>query len=293
MNNTLEIRSAQGLTTLSLSPGQPTWRFQSKARTSEARLKYDSETTTVNDSIWERKGDLVVAAGIVAKAAEKIRDFGLPQKRRGNYYLKREDVAEVYAVRDRAAAALAPVRARIVADYPSILAENQARVGRLDPSASIKWPATGHDLAARFFVEVSITAGPTPFDPILGEVSDEVAARIRAASQAQVEADLRAAQSAPVADLLAEIEAAIVALSTGKRLRTERIEKVASAAERLARLNWLEVPEIDRVVAEIKAATLVAAQDAASLSDAERATLTADLKQSVNSTQNALAALGL
>ena len=292
MNNAIQIRSAQGLTTLSLSPGQPTWRFQSKTLTSEARLKYDSDTT-VNDAIWRREGDLVIAAGIVAKAAEKIRDFGLPQKRRGNYYLKRQDVAEVYAIKDRAAAALAPVRARIVADYPEILARNQARVARLDPSAKINWPATGHDLANRFYVEVSITAGPTPFDPILGEVSDEVAARIRAASQAQVEADLRAAQSAPVADLLAEIEAAIVALSTGKRLRTERIEKVASAAERLARLNWLEVPEIDRVVAEIKAATLVAAQDAASLSDAERATLTADLKQSVTSTQSALAALGI
>lgn len=293
MNNTLQIRSAQGLTTLSLSPGQPTWRFQSKTRTKELRDQSDSKTATVNDAIWERTGDLVVAAAIVSKAAERIRDLGLPQRRRGDYYLKREDVPKVYAIRDKAEATLVPVRARIVAEYPQILAENQARVARLDGAANIKWAATGHDLANRFFVEVSITAGPTPFDPVLGEVSDEVAARIRAASQAQVEADLRAAQSAPVSDLLAEIEAAIVALSTGKRLRTERIEKVASAAERLARLNWLEVPEIDKVVAEIKAATVVAANDAASLSETERATLTADLKQSVTTTQNALAALGL
>lgn len=293
MNKPLQIRSAQGLTTLSLSPGQPTWRFQSKARTSEARIKYASETTTVNDNIWAREGDLVVAAGIVAKAAGKIREFGLPQKRRGDYYLKREDVPAVYAIRDKAEAALVPVRARIVADYPNILASNQERIDRLDPTANIKWPATGHDLANEFFVEVAITAGPTPFDPVLGEVSDEVAARIRAASHAQVEADLRAAQSAPVADLLSEIEAAISALATGKRLRTERIEKVANAAERLARLNWLEVPEIDRVVAEIKTATSVAVQDAAALSSSERDTLAADLKQSVKSTQSALAALGL
>lgn len=293
MANTLQIRSAQGLTTLSLSPRQPTWRFQSKTRTAEIRESAESDSATVNDAIWKRSGDLVVAAGIVSKAAEKIRAFGLPQKRRGNYYLKREDVAEVYAIKDKAEAQLVPVRARIVADYATILAENQARVSRLDGAANIKWPANGYGLADRFGVEVSITAGPTPFDPVMGEVSDEVAARIRAASKAQVEADLRAAQAAPVADLLAELEAAIAALSTGHRLRTERIGKVASAAERLARLNWLEVPEIDRVVAEIKAATVVAANDAASLSETERATLTADLKGSVTSTQNALAALGL
>lgn len=293
MTKPIQIRSAQGLTTLSLSPGQPTWRFQSKTRTAEARLKYDTSSTTVNDAIWERKGDLVVAAAIVAKAAEKIRGLGLPQRRRGDYYLKREDVVTVYAIRDEAEAKLVPVRARIVADYPEILAENQARVARLDGDAAVKWPATGEGLANRFFIEVSITAGPTPFDPVLGEVSDEVAARIRAASQAQVEADLRAAQAAPVADLLTEIEAAIGALSTGQRLRTERIAKVAGAAERLARLNWLSVPEIDKVVADIKAATTVAANDAASLSETERATLTSDLKKSATSTQSALAALGI
>lgn len=293
MNKPIQIRSAQGLTTLSLSPRQPNWRFQSKARTKELREQSDSKTATVNDAIWERTGDLVVAAAIVAKAAEKIRDLGLPQRRRGDYYLKREDVPKVYAIRDEAEARLVPVRARIVAEYPQILAENQARVARLDGAANIKWPANGYGLADRFGVEVSITAGPAPFDPVLGEVSDEVAARIRAASQAQVEADLRAAQAKPVADLLAEIEAAIGALATGDRLRTERIAKVAGAAERLARLNWLSVPEIDKVVSEIKSATTVAANDAASLSVTERATLAADLKKSATSTQSALAALGL
>jgi len=201
-----------------------------------------------------KKGHLAGASCAVTTAAAKLREFGLPQNKGGVYYIRRRDIGDIQEVAEIAAGALAEAKAGIVRDFPEILAANQARVA--PGGTRVKWPASGDALAATFGVEVLWTSAPAVIggDVLAGLTDEEVAARDRAASEAQVEADFRAAHGAPLEDLLSQGGEAIEQLSAGKRLRFERFAALKAAAERLGRLNWLDLPSLSAVSAAVAGA---------------------------------------
>lgn len=290
LNMNLNLNTLNSLVTLSVTTRQPSWSFRDKRATERLRSVNGGGTARVNDNLWEKTGHLSDASRIITTAAAKLREFGLPQSKGGVYYIQRRDIGDIQAVADIAASALAEAKVGIVRDFPEILAANQARVSL--GGAKVKWPASGEILAAKFGLEVRWTSAPAVIQgDVLAGLTDEVAARVRAASEAQVEADFRAAHGAPLEDLLSQVGEAIEQLSAGKRLRSERFAALQAAAERLGRLNWLDLPSLSAVSAAVAGAVEIAATDAASLSSPERQALAGTLKEAKALASDALAGL--
>lgn len=288
----LELKTINSLVTLSVSSGQPGWTFKDTKATARLREANGGGTARVNDTIWERSGFLADASRAITAATTAVRAFGLPQPKGGTYYIQRRDIPAIQQIADEAAAKLAVAKAGIVRDFPEILAANQARVAI--GGASVRWPASGLALADKFSLEIRWTSAPAVLEgAALEGLTAEVAARVRAASAAQVEADFKAAHGAPLEDLFGQLAGAVEQLSKGKRLRTERFAGLKDAAERLQRLNWLELPSLTAVSAAVAGAVEVAAVDAASLAETERAALKKSLADAKFAAADALAGLGL
>ena len=286
----MNLKTINSLVTLTVSTRQPGWSFRDKSATDSHREKNGGGKARVLDTIWEKEGPLAVAANAVTGAAAKLREFGLPQKKGGTYYIQRSAIPAIQKVADDAHAILAAAKADIVANYDEILAVNRARVAL--SGAEIKWPETGSELAAKFSLDVRWTSAPAEVsEDVLVGLTDEVAARVRAASRAQVEADLKAAHGAPVEDLLGQLSDAVRQLAAGKRLRSERFANLRAAADRVRELNWLGLPELTGLADAVSGAVEVAANDAASLAETERAALKGALAQAEKAASNALAGL--
>lgn len=286
----MNLKTINSLVTLTVTTRQPGWSFRDKSATARLREENGGGSARVLDTIWEKAGPLATASGAITGAAAKLRDFGLPQKKGGTYYVQRAAIPAIQKVADDALAVLASAKAEIIRDFPAILAANQARVAL--SGAEVRWPESGHDLAGKFGLEVRWTSAPAEVsDDVLVGLTDEVAARVRAASRQQVEADLREAHGAPLEELLGQLSDAVRQLGEGKRLRTERFANIKTAAERLRALNWLAIPALDAVAANVAGAVDVAANDAASLADAERAALKASLADAERAASAALAGL--
>jgi hypothetical protein len=286
----LNLKTINSLVTLTVSTRQPGWSFRDKAATDAIRQSNGGGDARVLDTVWQKVGPLATASGAITGAAAKLREFGLPQRKGGTYYVQRSAIPAIQKVADDALAVLSAAKAEIVADYGSILASNRARVAL--SGAEIKWPETGSELAAKFGLEVRWTSAPAEVsDEVLVGLTDEVAARVRAASRAQVEADLKAAHGAPVEELLGQLSDAVRQLAGGKRLRSERFENLRAAADRVRALNWLGLPELTDLADTVSGAVEVAATDAASLAETERATLKGALAQAERAATSALAGL--
>lgn len=288
----IELKTINSLVTLSVSSRQPGWTFKDKKATDRLREANGGGTARVNDTAWERSGFLAEASRAITSATTAVRAFGLPQPKGGTYYVQRRDIPAIQQIADEAAAKLAAAKAGIVRDFPEILAANQARVAI--GGASVRWPASGFVLADKFALEIRWTSAPAVLEgAALEGLTAEVAARVRAASAAQVEADFKQAHGAPLEDLFTQLAGAVEQLSKGKRLRTERFAGLKDAAERLQRLNWLELPSLTAVSAAVAGAVEVAAVDAASLAETERAALKSKLNEARHAAADALAGLGL
>lgn len=287
-----ELKTINSLVTLSVTARQPGWTFKDKRATERLRETNGGGTARVNDSLWLREGHLADAARAITSATTAVREFGLPQPKGGTYYVQRRDIPAIQQIADEASAKLAAAKDGIVRDFAAILAANQARVAL--GGASVKWPATGFALAEKFGLEIRWTSAPAVLEgAALEGLTAEVAARVRAASAAQVEADFKAAHGAPLEDLFGQLAGAVEQLANGKRLRTERFAGLKEAAERLQRLNWLELPSLTAVSAAVAGAVEVAAVDAASLAESERAALKRTLADAQSAAADALAGLGL
>lgn len=288
----IELKTINSLVTLSVTARQPGWTFKDRKATERLRETNGGGTARVNDSLWLREGFLADAARAITSATTAVREFGLPQPKGGTYYVQRRDIPAIQQIADEASAKLAAAKEGIVRDFPAILAANQARVAL--GGASVKWPATGFALADKFGLEIRWTSAPAVLEgAALEGLTEEVAARVRAASAAQVEADFKQAHGAPLEDLFSQLAGAVEQLANGKRLRTERFAGLKDAAERLQRLNWLDLPSLTAVSAAVAGAVEVAAVDAASLAESERAALKRSLADAQSAAAEALAGLGL
>jgi hypothetical protein len=288
----LELKTINSLVTLSVSSGQPGWSCNNAKATAKLREENGGGLARVKDTIWVREGYLADASKAITTATTAARSFGLPQPKGGTYYVQRKDIPTIQQIADEAAAKLAVAKAGIIRDFPEILATNQARVAL--GGATVRWPASGLALADKFRLEIRWTSAPAVLEgAALEGLTAEVAARVRAASAAQVEADFKAAHGAPLEDLFEQLAGAVEQLSKGKRLRTERFAGLKESAERLQRLNWLELPSLTAVSAAVAGAVEVAAVDAASLADTERAALKKSLDDARHAAADALAGLGL
>lgn len=255
------------------------------------------KTARVRVTTVERAGTAIgKAASLVAQINAAIRKIALPCPTiEGASYVQAKDVDAVQSIFDDGETKLAEIRREIRHEWPGLVSAARAALGSL--AYEVEWP-TGADFADRFAITLSWISAPAPITGVLEGVTNEVAARVRASSEAGVKADLLKAHGAPIRELLTEligtasVKGTIEQLETGKRVRRERFENIREHAARIKSLNWLDLPELDALVASLNDS--VAGIDAESdLSKSELDGAVARIKAAKVTAENTLASLGI
>jgi hypothetical protein len=277
---------------LSSSSGTTSRKHAKATGELEKQSKAEKNAITVTAKLAERRGTSIGrAAALVQDTQRKIRKLALPCTMiEGASYVQAKDVDAVQQIADDATAKLAAIRRDIIADWPQLTAAAATKLGTL--TNGLEWP-TAEDIASRFTISLTWLGTPAPIAGTAFEtVTCETAARVRASSEAAARADLLAGHGAPVRSLIAELAETVKQIQHGKRLRSERFENIRKAADEIAGKNWLELPELDKLVESLRQ-SVDGVTDAASLTSGDRARAAANIEQARRQAANTLADLGL
>jgi hypothetical protein len=205
------------------------------------------------NSVINAKGTAVGRAiSLQNSTGASIRKYGLPCAA-GGHYVRVRDVPRVQDIFDEAQMALDVIREDILTTYPEIINGVRQRLGAFATEVAIP---TASEIAQRFSMSLVFTNQPAPIDgPVLSGLSEEVANRVRAESQRQVQDMLHKAHAAPVNDLRDTLLELIDRLRNADRLHLTQFDKLEAEVRRVRGLNVLKLPEIDEV---LKAAQKVA-----------------------------------
>jgi hypothetical protein len=198
------------------------------------------------NSVINAKGTAVGRAiSLQNLTGTNIRKYGMPCAA-GGYYVRVRDVPRVQDIFDEAQMDLDTIRQDILATYPEIISGVVSRLGSFASEVVIP---TASEIAAKFSISLAFTNQPAAIDgPVLSGLSEEVANRVRAESQAQVQDMLRKAHAAPVNDLKVVLMELVDRLRNAERLHLSQFEKLESEVRRVRGLNVLGLPEITEVV---------------------------------------------
>jgi len=217
------------------------------------------KTARVRVTTVERSGTSIgKAASLVTSISSEIRKIALPCPQiEGASYVQARDVDKIQRIYDDGLSKLAEIRREIEAEWSTLVGNARAALGSL--AYEIEYPS-GADFASRFGITLTWMGQPAAIaGTVLEGVSNEVAARVRASSEASVRASLLEAHGSPIRDLLTEligttsVTGTIEQLATGKRIRRERFDNIREHAARIKSLNWLQLPELDALVATLDA----------------------------------------
>jgi hypothetical protein len=256
------------------------------------------KTARVRVTTIERRGTSIgKAAALVNQLSLAIRKVALPCPTiEGASYLQARDVDHVQRIFDDGIAKLSDIRREICAEWPELVSAARISLGAL--AYEIEWP-TASDFARRFDINLTWMGQPAAIaGTVLEGVSDEVAARVRASSEASVKASLMEAHGSPIRDLLTEligtpaVMGTIEQLSTGKRIRRERFDNIREHAARIRQLNWLELPELDALVAALESSVDGIDGDC-ELTKSTMDSTVSKIKAAKVTAENTLAALGI
>ena len=251
-----------------------------------------TKAARVHATLAERRGTAIgKAAALVQDTQRRIRKLALPcPSIEGASYVQARHVDNVQQIVDDATAALVDIRRDIVAEWPQLVESAAANLG--DLAAGVEWPDPV-EFAARFTLSLTWLGQPAPIaGTALEAVTAETAARVRASSEAAVRRDLLEAHGHPVRALVKELAETVDQIQHGQRLRSERFDRIRSAADDLAAKNWLQLPELDALVETLRQ-SVADVTDAASLTDGDRARTAAAVADARAHAADVLAGLGL
>lgn len=191
--------------------------------------------------LFGKGGPITQAFAIINSMAKVLKEKGMPiHNMKGMTYQKTSDIDTIQSEFDRHRDQLDEEIAKIRFSYEGLVGAGKKRLGNL--VNEIEYPPV-EEFLSDFTMELKWMAAPVQVgDDVLGAVSTEVAARIRAASS---EDDMLAASHGRyVEDAVNEMTDIIKALLDGKRLRQERIDKLITSADTLQQKNWLNLPQL-------------------------------------------------
>jgi len=206
----------------------------------------------------------------------------------GGIYIRIKDVAEVQNIFDDAQAELDTVREDILATYPDLLTALHSQLGSFVNEVQIP---TATEVASKFTMSLTVINQPVAVnDAVLVGLTEEVANRVRADSQRQVDEMLRASHAGPINDLKEVIAEFADRMRNASRLHLTQFDKLREEALRVQKLNFLDLPEIESVV--------LAVADAARMPDGEltqdeRVRIAQKAEAAAVKADETLAALGL
>lgn len=242
----------------------------------------------VYNTILVSKGTAIgKAISLLQRTGVSLRHLGLPC-RTGGFYLPVRDIENAQNIYDDAQIELANVRDDIVRTFPDMIEPLKKALGMFIDEVKIP---TATEVASKFTMTLTITNTHAALDnSVLNGVAKEVANRVRAESQAQVEDLLKQAHSGPVAELRATLGEFADTLRNAKRLHLSRFDKLRDEVKRVKGLNVLELPEIDAL---LNATAQIAAAGIGGVSDSDRTALANRAESVAQQADDTLSALGL
>jgi hypothetical protein len=289
-NNTLNLKVAQSLVLCHYATTAPATTALNRSASARAITSAGAEKDAARlyNTILAAKGTAVgKAISLQQRTGVAVRRFGMLCQT-GGFYLRVKDVSDVQNVFDDAMVELDTIREDILSTYPDLL---NIIKGRLAGFASEVIIPTATEVASKFTMRLSIINRPVSVnEAVLTGLTEEVANRVRADSQRQIEEDFRTSHAGPVRDLKKVIEDFTDAMRNAERLHLTQFDKLRDEAKRVKNLNFLDLPEIDEVVR--------LAADAAALpigipTKDERAVIAAKADKAISKADETLAALGL
>lgn len=167
----------------------------------------------------------------------------------GASYVKAADVEAIQKEFDARRSNLDRLIESIGNQYGDLIRERLARLGGL--RFEIEIPSCEEFLADFGFGIEFRSLGEGVSNDVLDQVSGEVAARLRA-NNAKVQDEFRAAHAQPIRTCISELTETIGQLVDGKRLRQERLDKVASVAADMREQNWLGLPDLSGLATKLE-----------------------------------------
>lgn len=240
------------------------------------------------NSVINAKGTAVGRAiSLQNLTGTNIRKHGLPCAA-GGHYVRVRDVTKVQDIFDEAQMDLDNIREDILRTYPEIINGVRQRLGAFASEVVIP---TASEIAQRFSMSLVFTNQPAAIDgPVLSGLSEEVANRVRAESQMQVQDMLRKAHAAPMNDLRNSLLELIDRLRNADRLHLTQFDNLEAEVNRVRGLNVLGLPEINVV---LDAAQKIADMRHSLVTPADRVPVAQSAEQVVSKADQTLNALGL
>jgi hypothetical protein len=206
----------------------------------------------------------------------------------GGIYLRIKDVAEVQNIFDDAQAELDTIREDILATYPDLLVSLHNQLGSFVNEVTIP---TATEVASKFTMNLTIINQPVSVnEAALVGLTEEVANRVRADSQRQVDEMLRKSHAAPIADLKSVLTEFADRLRNADRLHLTQFDKLRDEAKRVSKLNFFEFQEINDIVDLVAD---IARTPLGELSQDERVRIAQRAELASTKADDTLAALGL
>jgi hypothetical protein len=252
-NSTL-IASLNSIVLVKFSSSAPATSLLHKTATAETCAQHGvtrGKARTHVDVIPTKGTAVGRARSIINGCAAEIRQFALPcNAMPGASYLQAAEIDKVQDIFLAAEAKLNAAKREIIDEWDRLVAQAKADINTL--ADTIDYP-TGEGFASQFGIRLDWLSTPAPIaGTVLGKVSEETAARVAASSAETARRDLLAAHGAPVRDLIASIGKCVDQIRDGKRLRKEAVGNVTDAADRLRKLNWAAMPELDSLVKAVE-----------------------------------------
>jgi hypothetical protein len=206
----------------------------------------------------------------------------------GGIYLRIKDVAEVQNIFDDAQAELDTIREDILATYPDLLVSLHNQLGSFVNEVTIP---TATEVASKFTMNLTVINQPVAVnEAALVGLTEEVANRVRADSQRQVDEMLRKSHAAPITDLKSVLTEFADRLRNADRLHLTQFDKLRDEAKRVSKLNFFEFQEINDIVDLVAD---IARTPLGELSQDERVRIAQRAELASTKADDTLAALGL
>lgn len=247
-----------------------------------------SNAARVYNTIINSKGTAVGRGlGLQQRTGMAIKRLGLPCPT-GGIYLRIKDIAEAQNIFDEAQLEMDTIREDILATYSDLVADLTRRIGSFAHEVRIP---TASEVASKFTMSMTVINQPVAVSgPVLSGLTEEVANRVRAESQQQVDNMLRASHAGPIRDLKNVLADFIERMRNAERLHFTQFDKLRDEANRVKALNILDLPEVNAVLDMVRDA---AAMPDAALTKDERVDIARKAERASAKADETLAALGL
>jgi hypothetical protein len=252
-----------------------------------SRAQATKNSARVYNTILNTKGTAIGrAVSLQNGLGEAIRKHCLPCPV-GGYYTRVRDIELIQNLYDDALVALDDIKDDIIQEFPDIISRVRQDLGKF--AEQIELP-TATEVSSKFTITLRYTSEPAALDGVMTGLSAEVANRVAAESRAAVQDMLRAAHAGPLSDLRRMLNDIADKLRNAERLHLTQFDHLASELTRVAKLNVLDLPEINDILGQTKN---IVSQKRDGLSNDDRVEIAAAAESTASMASSIIDALGL